>query len=116
MGWNGSGGGSTPVKPKVTAKKPSPVRGIIAGGLIIVLATVAYFAFFSGNEGNEKVPEKVEKKPTAIKEVTPAAAPTNKVEKVPEKPKRLSKLGSPIPDGVEADERGVLRYPGGARW
>lgn len=91
MGWNGSGGGSTPVKPRVTAKKPSPVRGVIAGLVVVAVVCVAYFAFFSGNEGNEKVPEKVEKKPTAIKEVKPAAAPTNRVAEVkkPSKPKEL---------------------------
>ena len=115
MGWNGSGQkGAAPAQPKVTAKKPSPIRGLVAGCLVIILAAIAYFAFFSGSEKPQS--EKSDKGRSRIKEVTPAAGPTNKVEKVPEKPKRLSKLGSPIPDGVEADEKGVLRYPGGARW
>lgn len=82
MGWNGSGQkGTAPVQPKGTTKKPSPVRGLIAGGAVVALAVVAYFAFFSADEKPQK---EAEKKPTAIKEVKPAAAPTNKVEKVSE--------------------------------
>lgn len=89
MGWNGSGGGSTPVKPKGKyppseasfakqsgyrgAKKPSPVRGIVAGLVVVAAVYVAYFAFFSGSEKPQKVVE--QKKPKAIKEVTPAPAP-----------------------------------------
>lgn len=81
-GWNGSGmgGNSTPVKPKVAAKKPSPIRGIVGGGLVCVLVVGAYFAFFSGSEKPQT--EKVEKERGRIKEVTPAAAPTNKVVEV----------------------------------
>lgn len=33
-----------------------------------------------------------------------------------EKPVRRSAKGTPIPDNVQPDERGVLRYPGGLRW
>ena len=67
-GWNGSGmgGNSTPVKPKVTAKKPSPVRGLIAGGLVIVLAAIAYFAFFSGSDTPSQE-AKASSRPTSIK-------------------------------------------------
>lgn len=32
------------------------------------------------------------------------------------KPVRRSAKGTPIPDNVQPDERGVLRYPGGLRW
>ena len=64
MSWNGSGQkGVAPAKPKVAAKKPSPVRGVIAGLVVVAAVCVAYFAFFSGNE---KVPEKVEKKPKSV--------------------------------------------------
>ena len=113
MGWNGSGGGSTPVKPKVTAKKPSPVRGIVAGLVVVAAVCVAYFAFFSGNEKvPEKVPEKVEKKPTAIKEVTPAAAPkyAEKIEKA-EKPKKPEKpiWERPMPEGLDEGQQQVWK-------
>ena len=111
MGWNGSGmgGNSTPIKPKVKyppseasfakqsgyrgAKKPSPVRGVIAGLFVVAAVCVAYFAFFTGSEktGSEKMPQKAveQKKPTAIKEVTPAAAPKAEAKLEPEKPKEL---------------------------
>ena len=72
MGWNGSDRkGEAPVQPKVTAKKPSPIRGIIAG-LVIVLALGAYFIFFTGSEKPQKVAS--EKQPTKIKEVKPAVS------------------------------------------
>ena len=73
MGWNGSGGGSTPVKPKVTAKRPSPVRSVIAGLVVVAAVCVAYFAFFSGSEKPQV--EKADKERGCIKEVTPVAAP-----------------------------------------
>ena len=68
-GWNGSDrrGDSAPIKPK--AKKPSPMRGVLAGGLVVILAAVAYFVFFAGKDE----PQKVEKKtPAKIKTVKPA--------------------------------------------
>ena len=101
MGWNGSGGAATPQKTKVTPKKPSPVRGLVAGAVVVVLAAVVYFAFFSGSDKPQK--EAVEKNRGMIKEVTPARAPTNKIEKV-EKPKPVvvdplnQKFGK-LPDG-----------------
>ena len=115
-GWNGSGmgGNSTPVKPKVTAKKPSPVRGVIAGLVVVAAVCVAYFAFFSGSEKPQV--EIADKERGRIKEVTPAAAPKAVEEAKPEKPKRLTKKGTPIPDKVQPDERGILRYPNGQRW
>lgn len=108
MGWNGSGGGSTPVKPRVKyppseasfakqsgyrgAKKPSPVRGVIAGLVVVAVVCVAYFAFFSGNE---KVPEKVEKKPTKIKEVKPAPASKAAVEPVKKTEEKVARTKEP---------------------
>ena len=94
MGWNGSGQkGAAPVQPKVTTKKPSPIRGLVAGGLVIVLAAVAYFAFFSGSEKPQKE-RTAEKERGRIKEVTPAAAPKAAEEPVakvkkPAKPKTI---------------------------
>ena len=69
-GWNRPQQGA----PKPTPKKPSPVRGVIAGLVVVAAVCVAYFAFFN-EKVPEKVPEKVEKKPTSIKEVKPAPAP-----------------------------------------
>ena len=87
-GWNGSGGGSTPVKPKAKAKKPSTIRGVVAGLVVVAAVCIAYFAFFSGSEKPKKV--EVEKQSGRIKEVTPAAAPKAVEQKAePEKPKEL---------------------------
>lgn len=73
MSWNGSGqrGNSAPIQPKA-AKKPSPIRGLVAGGLVCVLAVGAHFVFFAGSERPQA--EKVEEDRGRIKEVTPAAA------------------------------------------
>lgn len=76
MSWNGSGQrGTAPAQPKATPKKPSPVRGLIAGACVVVLAGVAYLAFFSGRD--DAVPAQGAKRETrgAIKAVAPAATP-----------------------------------------
>ena len=98
-GWNGSDRkGAAPVQPKVTAKKPSPVRGIVAG-LVVAAVIGCYFAFFSGSEKPQKVVE--QKKPSAIKEVAPSIS-TNKVAAVEEKPNPNLE--------TYRDARGILRY------
>ena len=96
MGWNGSGGrGSILTKQKdVARKQPSPVRGIVAGALVCVLAVGAYFAFFADSDKPKK--EVGEKERGLIKEVKPAAAPTNKVAVVEEKGVRYTKNGTKI--------------------
>ena len=83
-GWNRPQQGA----PKQTPKKPSPVRGVIAGLVVVAAVCVAYFAFFTGSE---KRPQKgdEQKKSTRIKEVTPAAAPKAEAKLEPEKTKEL---------------------------
>ena len=107
-GWNGSGGASTPQKPKVTAKKPSPIRGIAAGLVVVAAVIGCYFAFFSSSE--KPLVEKAEKERGRIKEVTPAAAPTNRLPKAYALQKRYPKLKIPDdwdkpypPDAYRAD-------------
>lgn len=75
MGWNGSDrrGNSTPVQPKAAAKKPSPIRGLVAGGLVCVLAVGAYLVFFAGSENSKT--ERVEKDRGRIRESEPAKVP-----------------------------------------
>ena len=90
MGWNGSGDKATQQRPRATAKKPSPIRGVVAGVLVCVLAIGAYFVFFAGSERPQKK-EVVEKQSTKIKEVTPAPAPTNEVEEPQEDPAEAAK-------------------------
>ena len=84
-GWNR--GTSTP---KPAPKKPSPIRGIVAGLVVVALgAGIVAWLFKSGEA--ESLPLQ-EKKPSQIKTVTPAPAPkaepvkTNKAEEAkPEK-------------------------------
>lgn len=83
MSWNKPSGAAQPT-PK---KKPSALRGVVAGAVVVV-AVVAVFFAMSGKD--EKPRAKVEKKPVAIKEVKPVAAPKLEPEKkveVIEKPK-----------------------------
>lgn len=127
MGWNGSGGGSTPVKPKVTAKKPSPIRGLIAGGVVVVLAAVAYFMFFADSEGPCKVgaeenggrikdvgkrnPAKRTKAPAVKREVAPRkdAVRVGKVETVAEVPQEGVTAGTnAVAEGAEPKKKPVF--------
>lgn len=96
MGWNGSGQKSpAPVQPKVTAKKPTPVRGLVAGVVVVVLAIGAYFAFFAG--GERPLIDVTEKKPAKIKEVKHAPVPKTAVAKpVTNLEEHIGKDGKPL--------------------
>lgn len=93
MAWNGSNdieGSKAKPSTKTKARKPSPLRGIVAGALVVALAVGAYFAFFSTQE-KPQGPKTVEgKKPTAIKEVVPAKAGTPEV--APSAPKKVVEI------------------------
>ena len=80
-GWNR--GTSTP---KPAPKKPSAMRGVMAGLVVVALAVVCVVVFMGKGE---KPVEKVEKGRGRIKEVTPAAAPKAKAKLEPEKTKEL---------------------------
>ena len=85
MAWNGSSGkDGSKAKPstKTKARKPSPLRGIVAGALVVVLAAAAYFTFFSGDKPKVERPATPKGAPAKIAEVKPAPAPTNKVQEV----------------------------------
>lgn len=92
MGWNGSGQkGAAPVQPKVTTKKPSPIRGLIAGGAVVALAVVAYFVFFAGSEKPQN--DATGTRSAKIRDVKPAAAPTNAVPAKPKSNVEIRKVG-----------------------
>jgi hypothetical protein len=63
------------VKPKVSAKKPSPIRGLVAGAVLVAAVIWAYFAFFAGSERPKT--ERIEKDRGRIKEVKPATPKAN---------------------------------------
>ena len=79
-GWNKPSANQPTVK-NGGAKAPNLGKGILAGLVVCVLALgVLYFL----RDAEKPAAKKAEKKPTVIKEVTPAVAPTNAV---PAKPK-----------------------------
>ena len=86
----------------------------------VVLIGVALALWFSMNNGGETRPTPTETpQKRTTKEFQAPVASTNApaaTQKEPEKPVRKSAKGTPIPDNVQPDERGVLRYPGGLRW
>ncbi len=95
-----------------------PVRWIAAGTILV--AGIAIALWFAANRKSQ--PSTPTAEPTAkraIKTLPPPVATTNTpavAPAAPEKPVRRSAKGTPIPDNVQPDERGVLRYPGGLRW
>ena len=74
MGWNKPSVASTPLPtPK---KKPTALRGAVAGFIVVSVAALVAFVMLSG--GDAKPKSESSKKPAAIKEVKPAVA-TNAV-------------------------------------
>lgn len=112
MAWNGSAGATAPKTPPKKAVKVSAIHGIIALVAVLAIGAIAYL--FVAKEEPKPVGE--EKRPVKIKEVEPAKTQPAAAPAVPEKPKRLTKKGTPIPDRVQPDAHGVLRWPGGLRW
>lgn len=93
MGWNGSGQTNSisaqSIKHKAHGtKKPSPVRGLLAGLIVVIVLAAAYFTFYSGN--NDAASASSSKRSMHIKEVSPAVAPKVVEQNAePEKPKEL---------------------------
>lgn len=88
MAWNQSTGEAA----KPTPKKPSALKGVIAGVIVVVAAIGAALFLMSGKDVKPKA--KAEKESGLIKEVKPAAAPTNRVAQAVEK-KTETKEGKP---------------------
>ena len=83
---------------------------IVAGGVFVARCLCV--------ENGERPTSTLSKKVKRIVEVSPSAAPVSRTtQPEPERTAgRLSAKGTPIPDNVQPDEHGVLRYPGGLRW
>ena len=71
MAWN-KPSGAPKVAPK---KKPSAMRGIVAGAVLVVALAAVCVWMFSGKD--DAATAKTDRERGRIKEVTPAAAPTN---------------------------------------
>lgn len=105
--------------PRRTTRNHSVSRVVAWACVGIVVAAGAFFAAkYLGAENGKPPTSTSSDKVKRIVEVTPSLAPTApKTQQEPIKPAgRLSAKGTPIPDNVQPDERGVLRYPGGLRW
>ena len=99
-GWNKPVAASKP-KPE----KPSAWRGIVAGLVVVIVAGACVFMFMG--KGEKPVVKQTAKDPGRIKEVTPAAAPTNAV---PAKPKKKWPKWMKVPDDWDKP------YPPQAYW
>ena len=77
-GWNRPNAANQPAVKKGGTKSPSLMKGVIVGAVAVVVGVVCIFAF-SGK--SEKPAGKIDEGRGRIKEVKPAKAPTNKVEK-----------------------------------
>lgn len=111
--------GASNKKPRKAASSgaPSKVRGLFAAAIVIVFAGAAVWWMWpeQGKKVESKKGEsKKQMEAAPIQSIKVKAEP--KAEVKPEKPKRLTKKGTPIPDRVQKDARGVYRYPNGQRW
>lgn len=96
-------------------------KAVVWIGAGIVVAASAFFSvtYFSNRNGEKPIPvvPKKEKRISQVAPGTPSAPLSNKTEPEPNKPaKRITAKGTPIPDNVHPDERGIMRYPNGQRW
>lgn len=105
--WNGSNGKKVIPQKK---RKNFPYGKFFFGILGILIIVGAVLCFAPNGEEIVEVKEKPSVKKVAVRKpkIKKVATPTNKVVKV-------TKRKGP-PPGVEKDEKGVYRYPGGARW
>ena len=99
------------------SRRKIPVRCAAWVACVVAIAALGFFAFkFLMNEESKVETVKTEK-PKRITEVKPAApAPQEVIPEEPKPPVRATDKGTPIPDNVHPDERGIMRYPNGQRW
>ena len=127
MAWNGSDGGrgTRPACPQgagangggASRTSRPTTRVILALALIVIGGGLAWW-FVAGRRSPVPDVPVVPDVPSLIKEHQPSpASTTTAAQDAPKKPTgRVTAKGTPIPDRVQPDERGVLRYPNGQRW
>ena len=101
MGWNRSSGAAA----RPTPKKPSALRGAVAGVVCAGLAAAVALFVLSGKD--EKPKAKAEKEAGLIKEVKPAAAPKVEPEKA-RRPKQRPYWENPTTNGLSATQ--ILKW------
>lgn len=105
MSWNRPQGGEAQSVPS-RKKQGNYLRGILAAAIVVVGAIVAWFSLSRGMPSSAV--RDTSPRPAVIREVTPAAAPTNRVAEAA-KPKGP-------PPGVTKGKDGLYWWPNGARW
>lgn len=114
-GWNRPSA-NKPITPR---KNNSVAKGLVAGLIVVIVAAIAAYLIFPSAPERKPAKEVEQKKEAQIAEVTPAAAPKPVVEKKDDGPEMIrNRKGELVPKVVEktyVDERGILRYEGGAR-
>jgi len=112
--------GQVQTKRQAGARLPRPSTRAVAWACVGLLVAAGAFLVATrlGGEGGAKpspaAPDKGNRVAKAAPETVPAPPA---VQPEPEKPaKRTTAKGTPIPDNVQPDERGVMRYPNGQRW
>ena len=125
MAWNGSDGGvgdSTQRTPSVRDAKNAKAGVGGRRALPLIVAVVCAIAgvvwLFLGGRGSEEETKSDERKPARIREATPVLrkeSPTEEsAESIPKEKKPAQR--KKIPDRVKPDEKGILRWPNGARY
>lgn len=113
MSWNRPTDADNAKRPARSAKAPSAVRGIVAG-LVIAAALGAVLYFLFDTQPETPVERETVKERGKLKEVAPAAVPKSVAkEVVAEKVEKPKEKEITLP--TYRDERGILRYEGGAR-
>ena len=112
MAWNGSNRNDrakTLVSPAATASKPSLVRGVVAGLVVISISVSVLFMLYSRSESRKDSASANRGRVKAIPGVSPSAAPTGSAQ-----PSALAKIKAELNDKVRefvkrADTNNVIR-------
>ena len=104
-------------RPRAIRTRPFPRAVVWACVGLVAAAGAVFVATWLGGEDAKPKPAAPDKG-KRVADVAPVAVPaTPAVQPELEKPAgRTTAKGTPIPDNVHPDERGIMRYPNGQRW
>ena len=97
-------------------QNPHVTWGALAAILIAGVAIAVWLTASRNPQSTESEEPGAKRTIKAVDPLVATSTSTPKPQAEPEKPVRKTAKGTPIPDNVQPDERGVLRYPGGLRW
>ena len=116
MAWNRSenvAGQPAKRRSEKSTNSPRMLRGVIAAAIVVVGAAVAWY--FVGGEETTREARQTKRAPGVIEEVKPAAAAKVEAPKDEFITNRHGQVVKKIVEKTYVDERGILRYEGGAR-